>query len=106
MYPFVMLFIHPFSMGCVCNTAPNYHLSTQQVSQGPGLAFVVFSEALTLMPVSPLWAVLFFIMLFLLGLDSQFATVEGLITVLRDSKRIRKYRKELLVGKYKVITIV
>lgn len=70
----------------------------QQVSQGPGLAFVVFSEALTLMPVSPLWALLFFFMLFLLGLDSQFATVEGLITVLRDNKRIRKFRKELLVG--------
>ena len=78
----------------------------QQVSQGPGLAFVVFSEALTLMPVSPLWALLFFFMLFLLGLDSQFATVEGLITVLRDNKRIRKFRKELLVGKGKLVTVI
>lgn len=50
------------------------------------------------MPVAPLWAVLFFIMLLLLGLDSQFATLEGLITVLRDNKHIRKIRKEILVG--------
>lgn len=58
------------------------------------------------MPVPPLWALLFFIMLFLLGLDSQFATVEGLITVLRDNKRIRKYRKELLVGEDKSVTVI
>ncbi|XP_019853351.1 PREDICTED: sodium-dependent neutral amino acid transporter B(0)AT2-like [Amphimedon queenslandica] len=69
----------------------------QLVSQGPGLAFVVFSQALTLMPVSPLWAVLFFIMLFLLGIDSQFAGMECLITVLLDSKKIRKIRKEILI---------
>lgn len=70
-----------------------------KVSQGPGLAFVVFSQALTLMPVSPLWAVLFFIMLFLLGLDSQFATMEAFVTVLLDSKKIKKIRKEVLICK-------
>ena len=50
------------------------------------------------MPVAPLWAILFFIMLLLLGLDSQFATLEGFITVLRDNQHIRKIRKEILVG--------
>ena len=74
-------------------------LSLSQVSQGPGLAFVVFSQALTLMPVSPLWAVLFFIMLFMLGIDSQFAGMEVLITVLLDNKKIRKLRKEILICK-------
>ena len=71
---------------------------SHQVTEGPGLAFVIFTEALIYMPVAPLWAVLFFIMLLLLGIDSQFATLEGLITVLRDNKYLKKLRKELLVG--------
>ena len=69
-----------------------------QVSQGPGLAFIVITEALTLMPIPQLWSVLFFIMLFLLGLDSQFGGIEVLITVLYDNKAIRKYRQEIVVG--------
>ena len=69
-----------------------------QVSEGPGLAFIVFTEAIIHMPVSQLWAVLFFIMLLLLGVDSQFATLEGFITVMRDIRYFKKLRKELLVG--------
>ena len=75
--------------------------SCSQVSDGPGLAFIVFTEAVIHMPLPQLWAVLFFIMLMLLGVDSQFATLEGLITVLRDIKYIKKIRKELLVGMLK-----
>ena len=66
------------------------------------MAFIVFTEALTLLPVSPIWALLFFIMLFLLGLDSQFAGLEVIITVLFDSKTVRKVRKEIVVGTFQL----
>ncbi|XP_029924895.1 sodium- and chloride-dependent GABA transporter ine [Myripristis murdjan] len=51
---------------------------------GPGLVFVVYPQAFATMPVAQLWAVLFFFMLFCLGLDSQFAMVEVMVTSLMD----------------------
>ena len=41
------------------------------VHTGPGLVFVVYPEALTQMPVAPLWSVLFFFMLITLGFSSE-----------------------------------
>ena len=40
------------------------------LSTGPGLAFIAYPEALAMMPVGPLWSLLFFFMLMTLGLGS------------------------------------
>jgi len=71
------------------------------VTEGPGLVFVVFPHALSQLPFPQLWSAIFFAMLVCLGLDSQFAMVEVIITSIKDGygKFIEKYIKhhELLV---------
>ena len=41
------------------------------VSEGPGLVFVVFPQALSNLPLPQIWSVIFFAMLVMLGVDSQ-----------------------------------
>lgn len=67
--------------------------------EGTGLAFIVFTEAITKMPISPLWSVLFFIMLFCLGLSSMFGNIEGVLVPLQDLKVFPKsWPKEVITG--------
>ncbi|KAM9414549.1 sodium-dependent neutral amino acid transporter B(0)AT3-like isoform 2-T2 [Salvelinus alpinus] len=62
-----------------------------QSASGTGLAFIVFTEAVISMPGSQVWAVLFFIMLFSLGLSSMFGNLEGILTPLHDLKLVPKW---------------
>jgi len=57
----------------------------QVVQGGQGLAFIAYPTALATLPVPQVWAVMFFFMLFLLGLDSEFALLETVLTALYDA---------------------
>ncbi|XP_038142317.1 sodium- and chloride-dependent GABA transporter 2-like isoform X4 [Cyprinodon tularosa] len=69
---------------------------------GPGLAFIAYPRAVAMMPFPQLWAVFFFIMIILLGLDSEFVGLEALTTAISDLYPsfflIGHRRKLLLLG--------
>ncbi|XP_063059033.1 sodium- and chloride-dependent GABA transporter 2-like [Engraulis encrasicolus] len=68
-------------------------------SSGPGLAFIVYPRAVAMMPGPQVWSACFFLMIILLGLDSQFVGLECLMTSLTDVfSTLRKgFRRELLL---------
>nr|XP_002741096.1 PREDICTED: sodium- and chloride-dependent glycine transporter 1-like [Saccoglossus kowalevskii] len=68
------------------------------VDQGPGLVFIVYPEALARMPGSQVWSILFFLMLFTLGLDSQFAMVETVVSSFMDEYPRLRQKKAWVVG--------
>jgi solute carrier family 6 amino acid transporter-like protein 5/7/9/14 len=83
--------------------AHTLHQPVDQVANdGPGLAFVVYPDVVTKLPVPQLWSVLFFAMLITLGLGTQIATVTTVHTTLLDqfSDTMRKGRNStyLLLG--------
>ncbi|KAL0973415.1 hypothetical protein UPYG_G00203280 [Umbra pygmaea] len=51
---------------------------------GPGLAFIAYPQAVAMMPLPQFWATCFFIMIILLGLDTQFVAMEVVITSVTD----------------------
>ncbi|CAN9512333.1 unnamed protein product [Ophioblennius macclurei] len=75
-----------------------YKVSVRDVvDEGFGLTFIAYPEALSKLPISPLWSILFFFMLLTVGLDSQFAGIEVITTSFVDAfPKIFKSKRGLL----------
>ncbi|XP_074114588.1 sodium- and chloride-dependent glycine transporter 2 isoform X2 [Cotesia typhae] len=67
------------------------------VKSGPALAFIAYPEAVVRMPLSNLWAILFFFMLFILGLGSQFAGVQAINTAILDVRPSLRKHESLVI---------
>ncbi|XP_055514639.1 sodium- and chloride-dependent transporter XTRP3-like [Leucoraja erinacea] len=74
------------------------HLDT--AAEGIGLSFIVFTEAIVHMPgPSQIWAILYFMMILMLGIGSMLGNMAGVITPLSDIKIISKYLpREVMIG--------
>ncbi|GAB1609490.1 sodium-dependent serotonin transporter-like [Argonauta hians] len=65
---------------------------------GPGLVFVLYPEAVSLMAGSTFWAIIFFIMLITLGLDSTFGGLESIVTGFADELSFVRRHREAFVA--------
>ncbi|XP_077285239.1 sodium- and chloride-dependent glycine transporter 1-like [Arctopsyche grandis] len=63
---------------------------------GPSLAFVTYPAAITMLPWPNFWSVIFFAMLFLLGIDSCFVQLEVILSGIADEYPSLRKRKSLL----------
>ncbi|XP_040194503.1 sodium-dependent serotonin transporter [Rana temporaria] len=76
----------------------NLDVSEVAKDAGPSLLFITYAEAIANMPASTFFAIIFFLMLITLGLDSTFAGLEGIITaVLDEFPHVWGKRRELFV---------
>lgn len=72
---------------------------TEVVKAGPSLAFVTYPTVISMFPFLPkLFGVLFFLMLFTLGIDSAFSLVEAVIAGLLDKYKLKRISTLLTVG--------
>ncbi len=65
---------------------------------GPGLAFVTYAKAIAMLPTAQaLFGVLFFLMLFSLGIDSAFSLSEAASTAISDELQLNRHKVTVLV---------
>jgi solute carrier family 6 amino acid transporter-like protein 5/7/9/14 len=76
------------------NSAYELGVPVETVAKGgQGLAFVAYPEALSHLPVPQFWSFFFFLMLFLLGLDSEFALFETFLCAVYDAfPKLRRHK--------------
>lgn len=68
-------------------------------NSGPGLAFIAYPAALALLPAPQFWSILFFLMMVMLGLDSQYAMVEVVVCGITDEfPHLRSKKKYILLA--------
>lgn len=71
---------------------------SEVIASGSSLAFVAYPDAMNQMPAPWLWNFLFFVMLWLLGISSEFVMVELVCSCLRDRFPRLCERRGLVVG--------
>uniref|UniRef100_A0A4W3J0D1 Transporter n=1 Tax=Callorhinchus milii TaxID=7868 RepID=A0A4W3J0D1_CALMI len=93
--------------GCVIFTVLGYmaEMRNEKVEDvakdtGASLLFITYAEAIATMPGSTFFAIIFFVMLITLGLDSTFAGLEGVVTAVLDeyAELLRNRREWLVLG--------
>ncbi|XP_075181541.1 sodium-dependent noradrenaline transporter [Anomaloglossus baeobatrachus] len=75
-------------------------------TEGPGLVFIIYPEAISTLRGSTFWAIVFFIMLLTLGIDSAMGGMEAVITGLADDITILKRHRKLFTFLVAVITFL
>jgi len=68
------------------------------VQSGPGLAFLTYPTALSMMPLPQIWNACFFVMLITLAIDSQFCCLEGGLCLIYDQFEWPNKNREKFVG--------
>lgn len=79
--------------------AKNLHRPVAEIAAGgTTLAFQAYPDALTRLPGAPAWAILFFFMLVMLGIDTQMVILEVTVTSILDHfPSLRHWWKKMLV---------
>jgi len=93
-------FIGGFAVFAVLgNMAQVLHMEVKDVvKSGPGLAFITYPTALSLMPIPQFWNACFFLMIITIAVDSQFSGTEGLLTMFYDYFDWPRKNRELFSG--------